>query len=380
MTGPDRPRSDLGDLPESTRRTIEELRRVQPPQDLVAAVVRQAGATPQRRSWRQGAVFRLAGVGAAAAAVLLVALAVLPGLRVPGPGTSATSPSPLPVAGTIGVRVAVPDGAIPGSADERSVWIGHPASGRVLRVDAVTGQAIREIQVNGATTEPYDLSPVTDGESVWVAGFEDRSVVRIDIASLQVTARWPIDAVPYRILPAGDVLWVTDFDGGRVLRIDSSDGTVLGTIAIGRPTGVAVSGASVWVVDYVGNLYEIDPSTDTVLDRLDVEGEASDIAVVGDGLLIWGLRGRDLERLDMTNRSISARLPGVTGMALLDGVPWAAVRPAAVVRLDAERLVPLAGVALGDAATDQLVAGGGRLWVYASGAAGAEIIAIDPDP
>ena len=196
---------------------------------------------------------------------------------------------------------------------------------------------------------------------------------------MQVTARWPIDAVPYRILPAGDVLWVTDFDGGRVLRIDSSEGTVLGTIDIGRPTGVAVLGASVWVVDYVGNLYEIDRATDTVLERLDVAGQASDIAAIGDDLLVWGLRGRELERFDTTSRSIVARLPDVTGVALLDGAPWAAVAGGMVVRLDVDRLVPTALIQLGDVTTDQLVAGGGRLWVYAADTAGAEIISLVPN-
>jgi outer membrane protein assembly factor BamB len=378
MNGREPRHVNLDDVPVPIRREIERLRQAQPPHGLLAAVVQEASITPQRRSWRGHAVFALGGAFATVAAGLLVALAVLPGLIRPGPGTTAGA-SVLPPAGSVHVRVPIAPGTVPGSADDLGLWVGNAASGRVLRLDSTTGATIGEIQVSPATTEAYELIPVRDGETVWAAGVDDRSLVRVDVASMRVTARWPIDAVAYRILPTGDAIWITDYDDGRVLRIDPDDGTVLNSIEIVRPTGIASVGTRIWVVDYVGDLYELDPGTASVAERFDVAGRASDVVAFDDDLLIWGLRGRALERFDLATRSVSASLADVSGAAVLDGAAWAATS-GNVVRLDPVGLVPVARVQLGDVTTDQVTAGPGQVWVYTEDAAGAALVLIDPSP
>lgn len=363
-------------LPEAAQRAISDLRRMAPPPDLLRSVVDEVRATPQRR--------RLLGFGAGpvllgvAAAALLLSVVVLPRLPALLPG--ATGPSGLPIGGATEVRVPVARGAHPASADAQSIWLGDEGTGGVIRLDAATGVTVGRIQVNEPTSEPYDLWPATDGALVWAAGRDDLSLVRIEIASMQATARWPIDAVAYRILPAGDVVWVSDFDGGRVLKIDATDGRVLGSVAIGRPTGLAMSGRALWVADFVGDVYEVDPVGLAVVERYDIASRATDLLVDDRSLLVWGIDPRPLERFDTDARAVVASQAGITAAAMVRDQLWGAWDIGAMARLDRSTLGFVAAAPLGPGATDQLVASGDRLWAYRGAEDGTFIEAVRPLP
>jgi hypothetical protein len=358
-----------GDLPEAARLVVDDLRRLDPPPALLAAVVRQAAETPQRRRGQPFGVARL--VGAAALATFAILALALP--RLPIPGSGAGTP-------VVDLRIPVPDGAHTGSADRDSVWLGIEQAGAILRVDARTGEIRGEVRVNEPTDEAYDLWPVSDGRSVWAAGRDDRTLVRLDIASMSVAARWPIDAVPYRVVPAGDTVWVSDFDGGRVLKVDAVAGRVLGAVEVARPTGIAVTPAGVYVVGYVGDLVLIDPATMSATRGLPISGNATDLLPVEGGLLIWGLRGRVLERVDIDVGTVVATKSRVTAVATLEGAPWAALDTGRVARLDPQSLVSTAEVDLGQVRTDQLVASADRLWAYIEAGDGTYLYGIRPAP
>ena len=368
-------------LPPPTRRALDELRRLEPPRDLLRSVVLEAETTPQRGSTRGG--LRLVAFATAAATLLVVVAIALPQLpNVGPPGSAGTSPagSTLPPGGAVDLRIPVPDGAHTGSADATGIWLGQPTTGLVMRLDPATGAELGRVQVDAPTTEPHDLWPVSDGKSVWVGGFSDRSLVQIDIASMEVAARLPIDAVPYRIQPAGGIVWVTDFDDQEVLAIDPSDGTVLDSVPLGRATGIAVTADAVYVVGYTGTLVAIDPDDRRVVATYKVAANATDLAVLDGRLLVWGLRGRPLELLDASTGEILATAGGVTGVALLDGQPWAAVQGGEIMRLDPETLAGTGSIPLGDVSTDQLVAAPDRLWAYASANAATYIYAVAVRP
>ena len=367
--------TDRERLPEAANRAVEELRRLEPPAGVLDAVMREAAATPQRRPWAFPAALGFMG---AAATVLLVATLVLPRLLAPGPGAGASSTG-LPIGGAVAARVAIPAGSAPGSADDRWIWIGDSATGRITRIDARAASGAGEVQVSPATTEAYSLWPVSDGTAVWASGRDDRSIVRIDAASLDIQSRWPIDALAYRIVPAGDTLWVSDFDGDRVLRVATTDGQVLGSVDLPSPTGIAVTPAAVYVVGYLGDFAAIDPTTLEIVGRGRISGRATDVLVVDGAALVWGIDGRPLERVGAASATVTASRPGVTGVALLDGEVWAAIRGGTLVRLDAASLEPLATVALGDVDTDQLIASRDRLWAYAGTPEGTYLYAVEPE-
>jgi hypothetical protein len=365
---------DRNQLPEHARRAFQDLGRLDPPEDLLLGVVREASATPQRRPARSFSP--LATLAAASAVIALVALAPprLPSAGpTPIPSTTPIHAAPpdlstLPSGGTIGVRVRVPEGAHLGGADATSVWLGNESTGTVSRLDSLDGRDLATVQVNAPSDAAYDLRPVSDGVSVFAAGRDSRTLDRIDPGSMRITARWDIDAVPYRIQPSGQEIWVTDFEGGRVLRVDASTGAVSGSVFVERPTGIAVTPGMVYAVGYGGELVAILPTTLTVVGRYPVAQDGTDVLAVGDDLFIWGINGRRLERFDPAAGAVAAWTEGVTGVALVGDQPWASVsgtstRTAALVTLDANSLGWTSAVPLGDAMPDQLVASSGRLWV-----------------
>jgi hypothetical protein len=315
-------------------------------------------------------------IGAATAA-LVVALSILPRVFPLGPGSASGS---VPTGGRVELRIDVPDGAHTGSADADSVWLGVERTGQVLRLDAVTGAFLGDVTVNQPTSDPYELWPASDGTFVWASGRDDRSLVRIDRGSMSVTARWAIDAVPYRVLPAGGAVWISDFDGGRVLEINAEDGTILGTISIPRATGLALAGSRLWVADYVGDLYEVNAAAHSVIARHDIASQATDLLVAGNNVYVWGLGGRRLDRFDAAAGAVAASRSGITAVANLRGDLWGAMDVGALARLDGANLAPLAAVPLGAVTTDQLVASADQLWAYAQAGDRTYIDAVRPTP
>lgn len=363
-------------LPDSARRVFDALREVEPPVDLLHSVLTEAEATPQERGLRFGWLPAATTV-AAAVGVIVLAVVFAPRLGQIGPAPSAIgSPihaSPvaidrLPVAGSVETQVTVPQGAYPGSADSSNVWQASESTGEVLRFDIASDQIAGRILVNQPTVEPYDLWPISDGTSVWTAGRDDETLVRIDIASMEVVDRWPIGAVPYRIAPAGGIVWVTDFDAGRVLQVDADSGEVLTTTQLGDATGVAVTADGVWVASYAGDLVRIDPGDGSITARYEIANDATDVHASGDQLWISGINGRRMERFDTTTGAIAAWTDEVTAVAFLGADPWAAVADGALVTLDPVTLEWTAAVPLGSVTTDQMVAGAGRLWAYGQAA------------
>jgi len=197
---------------------------------------------------------------------------------------------------------------------------------------------------------------------------------------MEIGSRSPIDAVPYRIQPAGGVVWVTDFDDQELLAIDASDGTVLSSVPVGRATGIAVTAEAIYVADYSGRLVEIDPEEPRVVATHEIGPNATDVAVLDGRLLVWGLRSRPLELLDAATGEILATAGGVTAVAVLDGQPWAAVQGAEIIRLDPSTLAGTGSIPLGDVGTDQLVAAPDRLWAYVSANGDTYIYAVAVRP
>lgn len=362
-------------LPEFAHRAIEAIRGNEPPDDLLRSVMAQAQATKQVGRLRLPGlplVARMAG----ALVVLVLVVSVLPRVLQPAPTPSPGPPiqaapadiGQLPVVGAIESRVAVPPDAYPGSADSSAVWLANEPTGEILRFDVERGQIAERVRVAAPTEVPYDLWPVSDGSSVWVSGRDDQSVVRLDIESMQVADRWPIGGVPYRIAPAGPVVWVTDLDRDRVLQVRAGSGEILTTTEVPDATGIAVSGSAVWVAGYRGDLVRIDAVDGTITARHRIATDATDARVLGDQLWISGINGRRLERFDTTRGVLAAMTEDVTAFAFLDDHVWAAVSDGALVTLDPQTLAWTGAVPLGDVTTDQLVAGAGRLWAYGAAA------------
>jgi streptogramin lyase len=275
-------------------------------------------------------------------------------------------------------EIALEPGGYPAAGGAASVWIANDRTGELQRLDLASKTMGAPITINPPTTEPYNLGAALDGSSLWVAGFQDRSLVLVDANRLALTRRIPISAVPYRIASDEGEVWLTDFDGSQVLQVDPADGSILRRIDLLRPTGIAIAPDAVWVATYEGRLVRLDRRDGTILDRSPIAEDATDLQLQDGDVWITGIHDRRLERYDPDRDAIVAWTDGVTALAFIDDVPWVATTRAAVVRLDPGSLRWTGAVQVA-AELDQMVAEGGNLWVVGTRDGEQVLFRVRPD-
>jgi DNA-binding SARP family transcriptional activator/streptogramin lyase len=119
----------------------------------------------------------------------------------------------------IAARIHVPDGCGQLAAGAGALWLANGCSAGLLRIDPKKNRIAAHIDTNGSPVYPLDYH---DG-SVWTVT-DDLRLLRIDPSSnsvLSTTNLAPADrpgaAGPFIAFGSGS-LWISDFDGGRVLR------------------------------------------------------------------------------------------------------------------------------------------------------------------
>jgi streptogramin lyase len=178
---------------------------------------------------------------------------------------------------------AVPDATIsvqePGwlTSDGTSLWV-FTNSGEIIRIDPAT---------NTVSTAAV-VDPAFEAAGLWLPDFEGNLVKRIDPTSLAVIAQIPIPDNPGSAAIGDSSVWVTQHRGGTVTRIDPSDNSILATIVVGQrgpggPHDVAFGLGSVWVSagnapitsGREGNVVRIDPATNTIQATIPIPWSAS---------------------------------------------------------------------------------------------------------
>lgn len=184
-----------------------------------------------------------------------------------------------------------------------------------------------------------------DGTSVWTTNYADDTVTRINPATNAVVATITVGQDPERIASDGVVAWVTNGTDNTVSRIDPVTNTVTATVPVGTgPAGIAVGGGAVWVANQVtNNVSRIDPATNSVVATIPVG--------------FWPAR-----------------------ITFGEGAVWVANwMEGSVSRIDPATNTVTATIFVG--AIDDIVAGGGNVWVSVWGApvqANGSIARIDP--
>jgi hypothetical protein len=161
----------------------------------------------------------------------------------------------------------------------------------------------------------------------------------------------------------GSTAWVADWYTGKVARVDLATRRVTKVLRIGRPQegpiSIATGAGSVWVLNfYTGRVLRIAPATGAVISRIQIRGEATDVAY-GDGF-VWvlsdgsynGKPKKALYKIDPARNAIVRIAPvpgagpgcvaspgpqgvwvgcgGVTGISLIDPTSLKAVRTSPV--------------------------------------------------
>jgi YVTN family beta-propeller protein len=225
----------------------------------------------------------------------------------------------------------------------------------------------------------------SDGTAVWVANWGGNSVSRIDPASNTVVATISVGTEPAGVAVGGGAVWVANSGSASVSRIDPATNAVTATVAVGQGPGrVAFGEGAVWVTNWDdGSVSRIDPASNTVVATIPVG--AVDSIVAGGGSVwvsVWGFpvaANGSVARIDPATNTVTSQLtvgyhPG--GMAIIGDTVYVAMlgEPTVVqVRggvVTARTAVGMKSVALG--------VGNGSLWVvhpFGSGIVGGGIYA-----
>ena len=148
----------------------------------------------------------------------------------------------------------------PPASNASDLPIGSPApSARRNGPSAEPAPSARSFPLDNA---PINIAAVNG--VVWAVG--DEVLLRIETAT-NATAELPIPvgAGSGSIDAAADALWIADWSGGEVYRLDPANGAILATIPVAAPVGVIATADGVFVgSEAQGGVVRIDPRTDTV--------------------------------------------------------------------------------------------------------------------
>lgn len=375
-------------LPAQVDAYFAELKRIEPPDDLMSTVVTEIeGIGPLARfSW-------MPATGLAAAAVLLIAAyittSVLPGVgELPGADASATAstaeessapqPTPialdpppegtLPLAGSVEAELQLGVEAHPSAFGHGSLWLSSHPAGTLYRLDPDSGSIVAQIDISGPIVDSYNMAPTTDDQWVWVSSGEDRSIVKIDPETNEIVDRYGVDALGYAMVSTGSDVWMTDQDGDTVVHLDAATGES-SRHHFSRPAGVAVTEHGVWVSLFLDRrLLLLDPETAEIIDGYRIGANSVELAVSGDSIWIMRDNGRRVDRFSLTERRVIAQTTEMA-VAFVEGDPWGVTLEGELVKLDPDTLAWTAvrDIGNGSCVCSSLVAGDGRLYVATAG-------------
>lgn len=266
------------------------------------------------------------------------------------------------------------------------LWTGFLGD-RALVNTAATPSAdtgsVEPVVVANVAVGDFPSQMTTGAGSIWVSvGFAHRGdgvVARIDPATNQVTSTIPVDGLPGQLAIEAGSLWIGVYES--VQRIDPESGRVIAEIA-GPGSSLTATPGAVWTVDSANSIARIDPTTNQVVATvtLDLPASGNIYRPVGTPDAVWvmaTLGGKEgpgggsgvLFRIDPSTSSVVARIDlemARYAFAVGDGSVWVV----SDYGLDRTTLTRI------DAATDQaaeridvergwtpFAVGAGRLWL-----------------
>jgi len=244
-----------------------------------------------------------------------------------GSGTAGPLPTPLPLAPSAIIDLPDTSDAIPITANGDDVWIG--VDGAIVHVIGDTN-AQRRIDVPRMRTGNGSLAVASDG--LWVADWSGNRIERLDpdTGKVQLEAHAP---GPVGFFVIGDQLWVGSEADHTVYPVDRRTGK-LGS-GVGSTEGVAIGVGQFWQGSPSGDsITRVDPATGSVIATIPVPsgsgcgvgGHFPEDVWAGCGKFPGSESpdGEVVARIDPTTNAVVAtvRLPIYGGVVVANHVPW----------------------------------------------------------
>jgi DNA-binding SARP family transcriptional activator/ABC-type transport system substrate-binding protein len=265
-----------------------------PLRDLEAAVLRHdpeldveappepstGGAVPRsRRAWKLVVAGSLALVAAATAATVLAATHGDASLESLPPGVALVDSDTGHLRAQISEKeIAQPAEAVVGAG---SLWVWSLEPYSLVRIDPATGEITARVSSPLSGDAGWYLP---DGEDVWFAGLHD--LARVNVAQGREVDSFHLTDSTGRFGLVGVArcvgsLWVADNEDNVVLRVNPTTGAVQARIPTLFPWPVACGDGGIWVGSNPVGLRRIDPRTNTIVASVHTQDQYVSIAVGG---------------------------------------------------------------------------------------------------
>ena len=202
------------------------------------------------------------------------------------------------------------------AAARGGVWVAHGTTGTLERIDPRYNQHVDTVAV--LDPDAVQTSIVTgtvaisrgDGSGVWAA-YSDSTVAKIDARHDRVSARGYSGSTPSGIAFGEDAIWVANYTGNNVTRLDprSLEFAAAAPIAVGKgPSAITVGAGAVWVADRFSDaVSRIDPLTNSSI-SIPV-GDSPDAIAFGYGS-VWVANSKSgtVSRIDPKTNSVVATI------------------------------------------------------------------------
>jgi YVTN family beta-propeller protein len=280
-----------------------------------------------------------------------------------------TGPPPnrlrVPVAAGLGLMALLIIGSVLlGSRTASARHTLAPSQNGLVAVDTRSGQVVAASALDGT---PDSVTASTG--SVWVADPGADAVSRRDETGAQIDLI-PIGGEPGGIARGGGAIWVASTVGATIVRIDPTTETVTQRISLpgSRPAALTFGDGRVWVADSVAReLFALDPSTGAPQRTVGLDLQPSAIAVGRGAIWVAGYNDATVEELNPASGRLIARIrvgDGPAALAFQDGSLWVANSlDATVTRIDPATLATTATISVGNEPTALVASGGGGVWV-----------------
>jgi DNA-binding SARP family transcriptional activator len=230
---------------------------------------------------------------------------------------------------TIGIGAPAIDLAV--SID--AVWVANGSDGTVSRIDPSADAVVETIDLKGASDLVWNPTYAVEvyDESVWIAA-GPRHVLRINPATNEPTAIIDVGHVPVGLAVDEESLWVVT-TAERALRIETRTNAVTAEVPIEYPVALAAGKRAVWVSDWRGQLWRINPDTGTVTQTTLVGGGLVGIRATDTVVLAANNADGTVVQIDPQDGRVVGLIPvghAPTDVATWDGTVWVSLQSESV--------------------------------------------------
>jgi glutamine cyclotransferase len=227
----------------------------------------------------------------------------------------------------------------------------------------------------GEIVERVDIGPQSrglptamDDEGWWIGVGGTHELVRFDPATRSIVRRLQIETEAYNLASNGPIVFVTDFENGRVIRVDTTTGEVTATRDLEQAAGVAVlDDGSVLVASRPGSLLEMDPVTLETLDEVSIQGDVMTLIADGDRVIVTRNNADRVSTIDPANLGAGEDLIDDTRISAFTltaddawGIDW---QTSDILRLDRDALTIVERMPALSEGQDGISVVAGDLWV-----------------